>query len=260
MAIKIMLDAGHYAKYNRSPVLPDYWESEVMWDLHLRLKAVLEFYGFTVLTTRPKQEEDLPVYTRGKAAKGCDLFISLHSNAASQESVDHVAIYHAFDNRNQSEVLAGQIAAAVADLMEVSAGYVKTRESQEYPGREYYGVLRGARAAQVPLFYIFEHSFHTNLRAATWLLQPANRARLAAVEAAIIAQYYQVAPPQPVKGDVNGDGVLDAKDYQLIKRHVLGITRLTDEQQALADLNGDGRVTARDYTLAKRAVLGLTKL
>ena len=35
MAKKICLDAGHYAKYNRSPVVPEYYESVMNWKLHL---------------------------------------------------------------------------------------------------------------------------------------------------------------------------------------------------------------------------------
>ena len=46
MAIKICLDAGHYGKYNRSPVVPSYYESEMVWKLHNLLKTELESYGF----------------------------------------------------------------------------------------------------------------------------------------------------------------------------------------------------------------------
>lgn len=252
MAIRIMLDAGHYGKRNRSPVLPTYWESEAMWELHLLLKTALEAYGFEVLTTREKQAVDLPVYDRGKAAKGCDLFLSLHSNAADSPTVDRVTIFRPFDGRNNSEVLAGRLAAAIAELMDVSGGYVTTRESKEYPGREYYGVLRGASAVNVPLFYIIEHSFHTNLRSATWLSQTENLARLAAVEAAIIAAYYGY---KKLKGDVDGDGVLTAADQQLLRDYLFGKVQLTDAQLENADVNGDGKVTARDYMLIKLALL-----
>ena len=55
--VKIMLDAGHYGKYNQG-VNKNYYESEAMWKLHLLLKAELEKYGFEVGTTsraRPKE-------------------------------------------------------------------------------------------------------------------------------------------------------------------------------------------------------------
>lgn len=261
MAIKIMLDAGHYAKYNHSPVVPAYWESEMTWKLHLFLKGELEQYGFEVFTTREKQEVDLPVYDRGLAAEGCDLFLSLHSDSASEESIDRVTVFRAFDNRNNAEVLAGKLAAAIAELMEVSGGYVSTRESKEYPGTEYYGVMRGARKVNVPLYYIIEHSFHTNKKSAEWLLVEDNLRRLAALEAGIIAAYYDMKLPKADgKGDLDGNGVLNAQDYLLLKRAVMGTLQLTDAQKKIADVNGDGKVDMIDYAMLKRAVLGTYEL
>ena len=263
MAKKIMLDAGHYAKYNRSPVLPSYWESEAMWALHLDLKRELEAFGFEVLTTRKEQEKDLPVYERGRKAKGCDLFLSLHSNASKSEKTDRVVVYRAFDNRNDADVLAGKLSAAIAGLMNVSGGFVATRESDDYPGTEYYGVLRGAAKENVPLYYIIEHGFHTNLYCTKWLSEDANRKRLAKLEAEIIAGYYGLSPVKPgpdKKGDVNFDGAVNAFDYQLVKAAVLGTVTFGEEQKAAADVNGDGRVDAFDYSMIKAAVLGNYKL
>ena len=62
MAYKICLDAGHYGQYNQSPVVPEYYESEMTWKLHLLLKAELEKYGFEVKTTRADQTKDMDVY------------------------------------------------------------------------------------------------------------------------------------------------------------------------------------------------------
>ncbi len=50
--IKICLDAGHVgSKYNQSPVVKTYYESAMVWALHLKLKAPLEARGFQVVTT-----------------------------------------------------------------------------------------------------------------------------------------------------------------------------------------------------------------
>ena len=92
MAVKICLDAGHYAKYNRCPAIPEYYESEMVWKLHLYLKEELEQRGFEVITTREDPNKDLALYQRGYASRGCDLFLSLHSNAISSgmtESKDY---------------------------------------------------------------------------------------------------------------------------------------------------------------------------
>ena len=66
--VKICLDAGHYgSNYNQSPVVKSYFESVMVWELHLLLKAKLESLGFEVITTRTSRETDLNVYHRGLA-------------------------------------------------------------------------------------------------------------------------------------------------------------------------------------------------
>ena len=100
MSKKICLDAGHVgSKYNQSPVVKTYYESAMVWALHLKLKAQLEARGFQVVTTRASIDTDLGVYERGTASKGCDVFISLHSNACGTESVDYPVVYRAYDNK-----------------------------------------------------------------------------------------------------------------------------------------------------------------
>ena len=247
---KIMLDAGHYANYNQSTVISEYWESRRMWLLCELLFKELSDYGFTVFKTREDVETDLPVYERGKLASGCDLFISLHSNACDTESVNRVDVYAAYDNLNNSHELGLLLAKSVAELMGVSGGYVKTRKSDNAED-EYYGVLRGARRVGCPLYYIIEHSFHTNEKATRWLLDDANLKKLAKLEAAVIATYYGIKP-KLVKGDVNMNGELDSEDILLIKRAYFGTFLLTEEQKELADMDNNGEIDSFDYILAKR--------
>ena len=198
MPIKICIDAGHYGKYNRSPVVPEYYESDMNWKLHLLLKKYLEEKGFEVITTRKSQGKDLSLYNRGASARGCDLFLSLHSNAAystsevedgrrhKNEPVDRVDIYAPIDGRAHD--LAKKLADKIHKVMETSQkGYVKTRKSGS--GGEYYGVIRGAVAVGVPGLLV-EHSFHTNERAAKWLLDDVNLDKLARAEAEVLAAYY----------------------------------------------------------------------
>ena len=191
MAYKICLDAGHYGQYNQSPVVPEYYESEMTWKLHLLLKAELEKYGFEVKTTRADQTKDMDVYYRGYAAQNCDLFLSLHSNAADSESADYVVAYRAYDNKNNADTLGLALAQKVADIMGTKQNpRIATRKNSS--GNEWYGVMRGARAAGCKLYYILEHSFHTNAAATQFLMQDANLQKLAEAEAAIIANYFGV--------------------------------------------------------------------
>ena len=200
---KVCIDAGHYAKYNRSPGNSKYYESEVMWKLHLLLKSYLEALGIEVVTTRSNASKDLELHKRGQKAKGCDLFISLHSNAvgsAMNESIDYAAIYHLTDDTTTkaddiSKEFAKIIAPVIANLMGTKQGYkVLTRKSSNDRNNDgmfndnYYGVLHGARLVNVPGL-ILEHSFHTNSAAVKWLLDENNLDKLAKAEAECIASY-----------------------------------------------------------------------
>lgn len=204
MGFKICIDAGHYSKRNQSPVVLEYWESVQMWKLHLKLKRELEYFGFEVITTRPTLETDLPVYQRGQLAKGCDLFLSLHSDAIgitlNGSTTDRATVFAPFDNVNDSHELANDLAQAVEEVMGVSKGVVKTRKSEkgEY---EYYGVLRGARSVNCPRYYLIEHSFHTNRNSAQWLLKDGNLDKLAEAEARTIAEYYGIVKPEKEKSE-----------------------------------------------------------
>jgi hypothetical protein len=71
-------------------------------------------------------------------------------------------------------------------------------------------------------------------------------------------------PPQRVKyGDVNGDGMVNAGDYTLVRRYILrSITEFTDSNgniyangKIAGDVNDDGKINAGDYTLIRRYIL-----
>ena len=97
MAVKVCLDAGHYGKYNRSPAVLSYYESDMTWKLHNYLKKELEAFGIGVVTTRTDQNMDRALCERGAASKGCSLFISVHSNAVGNgvnENVDYPVDIH----------------------------------------------------------------------------------------------------------------------------------------------------------------------
>ena len=63
--------------------------------------------------------------------------------------------------------------------------------------------------------------------------------------------------PQPVVGDLDGDGELSATDALLILRGSMGIIELTPEQEEIADFNGDGYVNLTDALLVLRVAMGV---
>ena len=58
------------------------------------------------------------------------------------------------------------------------------------------------------------------------------------------------------KGDVNGDGKVNAGDYVAILNYVRKKITLTEEQLQRADANGDGKINAGDYVTVLNIVRG----
>ncbi len=58
------------------------------------------------------------------------------------------------------------------------------------------------------------------------------------------------------RGDVDGSGAIDAADYMMAKRCVLGTYTPNELQKQNADLDGDGEIDLKDYMSIKRHVLG----
>lgn len=194
--LKLCLDAGHFGKQNNNPnVSPEYWESVMAWDLHLMLKEELEKYqGVEVITTREKQAVDLGLEARGKKAKGCDLFLSMHSNACNSQAVDRPVCIYPISGKCKD--LAMQLAQTVRNVMQTSDPARTYSKVNSAGSADYYGVIRGAVSVGVPGL-ILEHSFHTNNRAALWLEKPENLRRLAVAEAAVLAAAYGCKPVNP---------------------------------------------------------------
>lgn len=200
----VCLDAGHAGKYNRSPAVKEYYESDMNWKLHNYLASELEGYGIQVKQTRPSQGQDLALYNRGAASKDCDLFLSIHSNAVGSnvdETVDYVRLYHLVDDKSttvddQSKAVAKLLLPAIVDTMQTKqGGHITTRKSTKDSNGDgvlndnYYGVLNGARQVGTAGL-ILEHSFHTNTKMTLWLLEDANLRKLAKAEAKVLADYF----------------------------------------------------------------------
>jgi N-acetylmuramoyl-L-alanine amidase len=177
------------------------------WKLHLYLKEELESYGFEVVTTRENQETDRALVSRGQASAGCNLFLSLHSNSVGSymnESTDFpVAIVLLPDDSTDIDEISTEIGQrltkAVADTMQTKqAGSIWTRRSDNdrngdgVLNDEWYGVLFGAKSVGTPAI-LMEHSFHTNTRSVKWLMSDDNLRNLAAAEARVIAEYFDLA-------------------------------------------------------------------
>ena len=223
--IKICLDAGHYGKYNPSPVVNGYYESEMNWKLHNLLKKYLEQYGIEVIQTRSNQATDLGLTNRGNKAKGCNLFLSIHSNASDNAATD--APLAIVPLNGKGDALGQKLADCVASTMGTKQkGKIWTRKSDS--GGEWYGVIRGAVAVGVPGI-ILEHSYHTNLAATKWLMVDSNLDKLAQAEAKVIAEYYGLKKSASTTGtiyrvQIGAFSVKENAEKQLAKAKAAGFT------------------------------------
>ena len=188
--ITVHLDPGHYgSKYNQG-VNKNYYESAMAWKLAGYLKSELEAKGIKVTLSRNSIEQDPSLYDRGYGAKGKNLFLSLHSNACGTESVDYPLVIRSIKSDNNALDLANKLGQVIKDTMGTSQNY-KVITKQGNNG-DYYGVIRGAAAANVNYNYILEHGFHTNKKCADWLLNDNNLKTLARKEADVIASFFNV--------------------------------------------------------------------
>lgn len=198
---RICLDAGHYGRYNRSAVVPAFYESDFNWKFHLLLKKHLEQYGIEVTLTRDDKDTNRDLYERGRCAKGHDLFLSIHANWASRTSADYPVAYVPING--SGDVIGLKLAKCIAEVMGTTeAGCTKTKRSSKGPW-DWYGVIYGAVEVGVPGI-ILEHSFYSNERSAKWLMDDSNLDKLARAEAAVIAVHYgleKLADEDPVISD-----------------------------------------------------------
>lgn len=230
--MKICLDAGHFGKYNRSPVLSSYYESDMNWKLHNLLKTELEKYGFDVIVTRANKDKDLDLYYRGRASKGCDLFLSLHSNASTSEVTDYPVAIVQLDGKGDK--LGKALADNVRELMGTrQAGQIYKKRGKN---GEWYGVLRGASSVGT-LGIILEHSFHTNTNAAKWLSNDNNLEALAKSEAKVIAEYFGAEKKTEEKVEKKTDDLYRVRKSWSDAKSQIGAYTSLDNAKAQADKN-----------------------
>ena len=247
MAVKIMLDAGHTGtKWNRGAVA-GYFESAAMWTLHEYIAEELTNRGFTVGKTRKTIDTEMDVTARGKAAKGYDLFLSLHSNATDNTTTRRVvAIYQTEDSQGswdtESRVIADKMAAVIADTMGVTwKNYSKLsandRDGDGKKDDNYYGVLHGARLRKVP-GVILEHSFHTNPETCRWLMKDSNLRKLAKAEADCLAEHY-------------GMSVQKAPTHEVPKEYMVRVkvTNLNIRKGPGTNYSKNGTIKPNTYTI-----------
>jgi endoglucanase len=67
----------------------------------------------------------------------------------------------------------------------------------------------------------------------------------------------KTSEPKFILGDVNNSGAIDAIDFALVRKHLLGIDELEGDALVIADVNKDGDVNAIDFGQIRLHLLGI---
>ena len=183
--MKIFLSAGHGGgpRSNRGSLIGN--EGDNNFHYSLVLKEELEKYeGVTVGLAKTDVNQNPTLEARGKAAKGYDLLLSLHSNAFSNNTANGFVLFDSVEKPNR--VLATNLQNNLSKLFRYNRG-VQYKEHPTQKGRSYYGILRYSLAKSSMML---EHGFHTNMEDAKVYVN--NRKGLAEVTASTIAKHYNL--------------------------------------------------------------------
>lgn len=159
--LKIMLDPGHGAYTNRSPLDGTFYEGTNNYKFALALReALLAYEGVEVLITRNSVNEDPAHETRGKMAVSevCDVFLSIHSNASTDPSAYGVEGFYSVKTPKARDLLEGLCNVVRNNLPRSKVRRIATKLNGS--GKDYYGVLRNS--AGVKYSMLIEQGFHTN--------------------------------------------------------------------------------------------------
>jgi N-acetylmuramoyl-L-alanine amidase len=200
--IKVMLDPGHGGsdRANKGPT--GYVEADGVLDISLKVKKKLLSTGrFDVKLTREK-DMTLGLTERGQMAArwGAQLFISEHTNATGKvpnKTVRGVAVYESVDLPD--EAFAEEMAKAIAEAVGIPNRGGHVRESQKYPGEDYYTVIDAAQDGGVPHVLLIESAFHDNIQDEAILKDPAKRDLIAEAQVKVICKKFGVVYPAPAK-------------------------------------------------------------
>ena len=209
--MKFCLDAGHSGTAN--PYIADGStigsEAQMAWRLHEKLRDRLQAAGAQVVCTRASLEEEMELLARGQASRGCDLFLSLHSNAGSGTADYPLACCMA---DGSTDAIGLTLARAAGETMGTTqSARIWKRDYQTGAGemllhpdspnfgkptarKDYYGVLRGAAQVGVP-GVLLECSFHSNPAMARWLTREDNLDRLADALCSALTGHFGLTVP-----------------------------------------------------------------
>lgn len=155
---KIIIDPGHGGvDRSNTGASGKYIEADGNLSFSLFLKNFLHEH-FVVTLTREK-DETVTLTNRGEMAKGADMFLSVHSDMGPSKA-GGVTVFGSVKLNNRD--IGEKIGRATAEAMGIHfRGFIQ-RESDKYPGQDYYTVIGTAQRVGCPVVLLLERGFHSN--------------------------------------------------------------------------------------------------
>ena len=196
---KIMIDPGHApGGANKGPT--GYYEYAGMWKLSNYLKTALQRCGHTALLTRAENENPL-LTKRGEAAKGCDVFISEHSNASGSGTVRGCEAFYSV-RIPEDKAFAEALSKAASAVMGNPDRGAKIKRSTVDEAYDYFTVIGYAVWSGCPHVFLCETGFHDNPEDEAILKSDTKLQAIAEAQARVICEKlgsWYVAPPVVVQ-------------------------------------------------------------
>lgn len=175
--MKVLIDPGHApGNVNKGPT--GYFEFDGMWKLSVYLKTALNRCGIEAFFTRAV-DKDKSLTDRGNLAKGYDVFISEHSNAANTIARGVECFYSL--KRLKDKEYATQMSKEISLLMGNNDRGAKTKLSDT--GADFYAVIRSAAETDCKHIFLVENGFHDNPTDEAFLKINANLEKIAEIQA-----------------------------------------------------------------------------
>lgn len=156
---RIFLDPGHGGSNDN--VVQGFSEAKWNLDFCRKLKTALEATGHFIVELSRDSDIDISLQQRATKAQqfGADMLISVHSNAGGGSG--SVCFYSL--NQPYNANMAANLSWACSKGYEVpDLGGRPSPPSKEYPGKDYYGILRYSVDKGIKAVFLLERAFHDN--------------------------------------------------------------------------------------------------
>lgn len=190
--IKGVIDPGHGGndRYNVGPT--GYIEADGVLEISKYIEEFLEATGYFAIDLTRTEDKTVSLTDRGLyAAKvGAKFFLSEHTNA-NDGMATGCETYCSVDIP-QDMLYAQKLSDAVARAIGIPSRGAKVRESQKYPGEDYYTVIDTAQDNGVPHVFLIESAYHDNPKDEAILKDTRSKMKIAIAQGLVLCEMFSL--------------------------------------------------------------------